>query len=474
VPVLSAAPWTEPLAAIDYSRILIIDNGDLTWCRPRNLAYAALYNIPAANVVSLSFGTNLGTYEPTSQAQIHSLFDVVQAELDRLKPAMLIFGAGVPARMLWWQREGSVGAWTISTTTKVTCALWPSLASTRKRIGTGFYTAGSAGGASLGVNVVEEIGSLQPTPVVVNLAGSGSTDLCLDQFNSPVSLYREYTLPDTSGNVLVRVPTREGLQTALRGTLQSVPYGKFGWGDIWQRGPFEDDTKIGQLLDRILLARGVDPYGGTGGQLGKGYPRAKKILMSLMESAPYALENTCAWAWLMRGWGLDVDYYYHNGLTPTAPWDTRLPLSGAVCTWAAFQAGLSPPRSVYWHCGCCGNNEIFESPALPFEQNVVFRAGGHSTITLLSLGNEWNVQAVSEKTALAGTTDVIHRGAAQMAFQFSTWHALLRGMPYLLATWWQTSAGGGAGIAIGDPLWAPFYQPDERRRIIRSGRRKHP
>lgn len=471
MPVLSKEPWTEPLPAIDYSRILIIDNGDLAWCRPRNLAYAALYNIPAANVVSLPFGTNLGGYTPTSHAQIHALFDAVRDEINRLQPAMLIFGAGVPARMLWWQREGSSGAWTVSTTTKVTCTLWQSLATTRKRLGTGFYTAGSAAGASLGVNVVEEIGSPQPSAVVVNLAPSGSVELVLDQYNTPVKLYDEYSLPDTSGNVLVRVPTLEGLATAMSGTRETIPYGKFGWGDIWQRGPYEDDLKIGQILDRIVQARGIVPNQEAVGQVTTRAPRSKKILMSLMESAPYALENTCAWAWLMQGWGLDVDYYYHNGLTPLAPWDTRLPLSGAVCTWAEFQAGLSPALSVYWHAGCCGNNEIFEASPLPFESNLVYRPGGHSTITLLSFGHEWNVHAISEQTALAGTTDHLHRGAQQMATQFSTWHSLLRGLPYLLATWFQPSAGSGAGIAIGDPLWAPFYQPSKRQRVPHYGRR---
>jgi hypothetical protein len=474
VPNLSAPPWTEPLPAIDYGRILVVDNSDLAWCRPRNLEYAAIYNIPAANVLSLPFGTNLGGYQPASDAVfLSTVVRPLQAKMDELQPSMVIFGAGVPARCVFYIREGGPAPipFNVSATTLGTAGLWLALMEARRIRGLEAITSGSAFAQATGTAVLEELLTINgqtyftipyqaPTPLGDVLAGDP---------NNTTGAFREYSL--RGGIVTIKVPTVAGLESAMSGNRPDMPFGKFGWGDIWQRGPYEDDAVIGQLLDRIRVAKNLgQPYGP---QQDPFPPRKRPILMSLRGSAESTVDDDCAWCLLMKDWGLDVKYYYHNS-APNPPYDTLLPESGAVCTWAQWQAGLSPIQSVSWHLGCCENDEIFQSPRLAMENNLAYRAGSHSTVVAQSTGNEWNVRAISERTAIAGTTDIAHRNGTQVWNDFSIWHGLLRGLPYILATHCRQLAGNGTGVAIGDPLWAPFYVPEKRKPVLRYGPRRGP
>lgn len=437
---LSAAPWTHPWAAVDYLRVVLVANSAVAWSRTICEEYADLYGIPRANIVDVNTGTTPNVWTPTDTAQFLANFITPIANaIDAVGSGLVILGPFVQARVELWELTGVFGTWAVSGSSRGYPCLW---------LAAGYARALRDGVTGTLCADLDVFGNSQltewrsTTSVVSRIPPNLST--MLGSFD-----WVEYTLPGFTGLPLIRVPTQAAtLRVQTAGAVYN-PTARLGW-DSWQ-GPMAAETEAGVRAILTATRAALTANSQTDS-------RTRKILMHMRAVTGTTLNQWASWTAYMQGLGLNVDYLYHTSDTSllSAPWTTTVPVAGAVKTYAQLVAGLSPALGYYCQLGNTDNGEFWLGPPTVWETNQAPLTGGSSFVCSPSEGYRYNVQAVSVQGATAGMTDCYHRTSGTVQEDISTWHALLRGMPPILACYWKDFAGIGAGLAMGDPLYAPF------------------
>lgn len=438
-------PQERPFQSrIARDRILVVANATLSWSLSETAYYCSVRSIPAGNIVSYQFGSNLTTWDPgVAESSIRSYFELnvlslMAEDADALGAQAIIFGPGVPARMKWQGVWNSVDGW------QPTAIGYPSLmvmlqhykvwpygstyVYTRNTSGTQYYWPvhqPGAGTPGAGIDLLEGQHYVLPGGVAADR---------LETISTPAPFMHDYSM------------LREGLVPFIGDAERNLlpPIGRVGmvsWDAGFPGGFTETQATARAIIDEATQAMGAHD---------RDEALQKPIVLSI--NSPIQ-SDLVGWVSMMRDWwGLNVGYYWRVAPTPTE--EDYAPESQAI---SDYRGGSIPSNYPYYlHFGVASDSEMYNPPYITAWNPMP----GAGVMLAHSYGHKYGLRAFQQGDATcSGTSQTLMTAAVQAEFM-PVLYWLLRGMTWMEALYAHGySADPMLLVAHGDPLWAPFGWP---------------
>jgi hypothetical protein len=438
-------PWSFAFNPIDRTRIVVVANTSSSWSRSACEYYCAARGIPQNNIVDVTVGTN-DQWSPASVATIITdFYQPVHDKLLAVNATGVLMGPDTPKQILLplYVSDGASGY--MPGSGSALAPLYSLAGAAKNAIPDAFCVLATNGpqNTAWGWDATTK----QVTPI-----GSRDHNVVFGG-NYGTSNFVTYTTPDSTGGVLsFNVVNAETTALVNGGSLFFLPAGCIGGWQSWETDPplAETEERVLALIDRASAAMASTTSSTA---------RQRNTVVQIGSLAGIEYYGWAVLVWLMKSWGMGVQYYYHGGITPTGMYaSTYAPLSGAVATWSQVQTGLATPVEYYWRIGTDANEMSASSYAAPWATNFApIPSQGHSTVIGASFGHYSNLYDVSSQNGVAGVTDLWHRtSSVYNTFSPARLHNLMRGMSYLEAGYYNKQVNAGVDVPFGDPLFTPF------------------
>lgn len=465
----NAPPWSFPFKAIRPTQVAVAVDANASggWDKTAMQSYMATHGIPAANLLELDLQGSVvsGSWTPagaTAAARSNAVMDryitPLRNHFNQIGAAALIHGPGMPSLYV------STGNLTASVDDQA--GVFANVGASLIEIGAAARWLYENKAAS---DILAPYAGASGTP----LALTGNTTSALYTGAGPVYSLKNFGAigPELSvlcgsevewlftedENAKIANPTYDQTATAFDGSRSVVAYGQVGWRteQMSSGGDVVDSSTITAFLARLATA-----WAARGGKANRS--ASKKILMVLGNASGVPTASLGWFAKTMQDWGLTVEYVYTSDFTEYAP----MPAAGAAFTYANWKAGSVSSRAYHLIAGAGLNLETFRE--LSNMRTVSVSAGGASLVDGgYSYGYGFNLYALANQLACAGTLDQMHRSGSIISFLLhNTWCAL-RGMSVMEGRYFLENGlvPRSNYIPCGDPLNGPYVP----QRFVMSG-----